>query len=257
MDNLYMNTAELYDADNRKVFAADIPFYLEWAKKLGGNALELACGTGRVTIPLAEAGIPIWGLDYSPPMLDVLRRKISRLPDTVQRQLHTIHGDMTGFNLPETFKLIFIPFRSFQSLASDEDAMQCLSSVHRHLENDGRFILNVFNPLKEIGDWWIHLEENLDFESTLDSGERVTRHSIRKAYDPALRHLYTDFIYRVYRHDGTTAEHRDSIRLRYFYEEDIVRLITAAGFAIDEAYGWYDGRPVHEGNEFILVCRKG
>lgn len=62
-ENLYLNTAQLYDADNREVFSADIPFYLDRAKRLGGKALELACGTGRITIPLAEAGINIWGLD--------------------------------------------------------------------------------------------------------------------------------------------------------------------------------------------------
>jgi ubiquinone/menaquinone biosynthesis C-methylase UbiE len=111
MDNLYGNSAKLYDADNRPIFSADIPFYLERAKKRDGKILELACGTGRITIPMAEAGIHIWGLDYSRSMLEVLKEKAGRLPLTAQKNLHAVFGDMTDFSLPERFKLIFIPFR--------------------------------------------------------------------------------------------------------------------------------------------------
>lgn len=256
VENLYLNTAKLYDADNRVVFSADIPFYLDRARKLGGKTLELACGTGRITIPLAEEGINIWGLDYSSSMLEVLKAKVSKLSEKSQQNIHTILGDMTDFSLSEKFKFIFIPFRSFQSLETDEQALQCLSCVHRHLEDEGQFIINVFKPIKEIGEWWINLNENLDFESTLEGGEKVTRHSIRKDYDIDKRLLYTDFIYRLYKNDGLIEEYHDSIRLRYFYGDDIRKLITSSGFTIDEEYGWYDGTPVNEGKEFIFVCSK-
>lgn len=255
MENLYRNTAELYDADNRTVFSADISFYLDKAKQLG-KTLELACGTGRITIPLAEEGIDIWGLDFSSSMLEVLTVKISKLPKQKQRNIHTVLGDMTNFSLSEKFYFIFIPFRSFQSLATDEQALQCLSAVHRHLEDDGQFIINVFKPLKEIGEWWINRYEILDFESTLESGEKVTRHSIRKAYDIENRLLFTDFIYRLYKRDGSVEEYYDSIRLRYFYGNDIRKLIISSGLKIDEEHGWYDGTPVNEGSEFIFICSK-
>ena len=188
-------------------------------------------------------------------MLEVLQDKASHLSVRSQRHIHTILGDMTDFTLSEKFKLIFIPFRSIQSLETDGQALQCLSCVHRHLEDEGQFIINVFKPKKEIGEWWIDLHEHLDFQSTLESGEKVTRHSIKRAYDINKRLLFTDFIYRLYKSDGSIEEYRDSIRLRYFYEDDVRQLITASGFTIDEAYGWYDGTPVHEGNEFIFVCR--
>lgn len=98
MENLYLNTAKLYDADNRDLFSADIPFYLERANKLGGKTLELACGTGRITIPLAENGINIWGLDYSSSMLDVLNAKVSKLSENAQQNIHSILGDMINFS---------------------------------------------------------------------------------------------------------------------------------------------------------------
>lgn len=256
VENLYLNTAKLYDADNRAVFSADIPFYLDRAKKLGGKTLELACGTGRITIPLAEEGITIWGLDYSSSMLEVMKAKVNKISEKSQQNIHTVLGDMTNFSLSEKFNLIFIPFRSFQSLETDEQALQCLSSVHQHLEDEGQFIINVFKPIKEIGEWWINLNENLDFESILEGGEKVTRHSIKKAYDIDKRLLFTDFIYRLYKSDELIGEYHDSIRLRYFYENDIKNLITSSGFTIDEEYGWYDGTPVNEGKEFIFVCSK-
>lgn len=256
MENLYLNTAKLYDADNRAVFSADIPFYLDRAKNLGGNTLELACGTGRITIPLAEEGIHIWGLDYSSGMLEVLKAKIARLSGESQHNIHTVLGDMTDFSLSEKSKLIFIPFRSFQSLKTDEQALQCLSCVHRHLEKEGQFIINVFNPLKEIGEWWINHDEHLDFESTLESGEKVTRHSIKKAYDLDQRLLFTDFIYRLYKNDGHIEEYHDRIRLRYFYGDDLRELITSSGFKIVEEYGWYDNTPVDEGTEFIFCMQE-
>lgn len=256
VENLYLNTARLYDTDNRQVFSEDIPFYLRRAKELGGKSLELACGTGRITIPLAKEGISIWGLDYSRSMLEVLNDKVRKLPGKVRQHLHIVHGDMTNFSLSEKFRFIFIPFRSFQVLETDEQALRCLSCVHRHLEDGGQFILNVFKPNNGIGENWVDLNETLDYESAAEGGEKVTRHSIRKAVDPDKRLLFIDYVYRLYKRDGTVEEYRDSIRLRYFYEKDIRKLIDSSGFKIAEAYGWYDGTPVHEGNEFIFVCSK-
>lgn len=104
------------------------------------------------------------------------------------------------------------------------------------MEDYGQFIINV--------------------ESILEGGEKVTRHSIRKAYDPNKRLLFKDFTYRLYKNDGFVEEYHDTIRLRYFYGDDIRKLITSSGFTIDVEYGWYDGTPINEGNEFIFVCSK-
>lgn len=246
----------LYDCDNRRIFSADIPFYRERAKKSGGHVLELACGTGRITIPLAEAGINIQGLDYSESMLEVLEEKVRKQPQIIRSYLRFVHGDMRDFALPDTFKLIFIAFRSFQSLKTDEEAQKCLACVHKHMEDDGEFMINVFKPLKEMGDWWVNHQEQLDFQSTLETGEKVTRHSIRRAIDTERRLLYTDYIYRIYHHDGSVEALKDRIRLRYFYGDDLRGLLQNAGFKIAEEYGWYDGTPVDEGSEFIFVCQK-
>ncbi|EFM09200.1 Methyltransferase type 12 [Paenibacillus curdlanolyticus YK9] len=256
MDNRYASTAQWYDADNRAVFQADIPFYIARAQQLGGQVLELACGTGRITIPLAEAGISVTELDYSPQMLEVLQEKLQPKPDLAKQHIRIAQGNMTSFSLSESFSLIFIPFRSFQLLETDEQALQCLHAVVSHLADNGQFILNVFRPYGEISDAWIQREEQLDFESYLPTREKVTRHSIKKACDTDRRLLYTDFIYRLHKQDGAVEAFHDSLRLRYFYGDELRALIQQAGLTIIEEYGWYDGSPVEAGHEFIFVCQK-
>ena len=74
--NQYINTAKLYDLDQRDNLIADIPFYLEYAKKLNGKILELGCGTGRVSIELAKNGYFVTGLDLSESMLEIYKNKL-------------------------------------------------------------------------------------------------------------------------------------------------------------------------------------
>lgn len=70
--------ARFYDYEN-KGYVKDIPFYLEYAKNCGGEVLELGCGTGRILIPMAKAGITITGLDISGEMLKIARDKVMHL----------------------------------------------------------------------------------------------------------------------------------------------------------------------------------
>src|SRR5438876_428277 len=97
----------------------DVAFYVEEASRFNeaghasGRVLELACGTGRILIPIAEAGVPITGLDLSPAMLDLARKKIAALPDATRQRINLIEGDMAAFHFDAPFNTIMIPFNSF------------------------------------------------------------------------------------------------------------------------------------------------
>jgi ubiquinone/menaquinone biosynthesis C-methylase UbiE len=80
----YIDYAEYYDYDNAALPFADIPFYLHYARQCGSPLLELACGTGRVLIPLAQAGFELYGIDISANMLAVCRRSVPRLTPKVR-----------------------------------------------------------------------------------------------------------------------------------------------------------------------------
>jgi SAM-dependent methyltransferase len=139
--------AEAYDADMGAAADAmnDVPFYLRLARQsadAGHAVLDLGCGTGRVTLPIAREGIETVGLDNAPAMLDVARRKAA----AEALDVPWIEADMRDFQIDRSFGLIIIPYRSFLHLLTGEDQMSCLASVREHLVPGGRFALNFFTP---------------------------------------------------------------------------------------------------------------
>ena len=128
----------------------DVEFFVEAAAKSGGPVLEVGCGTGRVLIPTARAGISITGLDLSDHMLDVCREALIEEPELVQNQVKLVQGDMRDFYLGKKFALVTTPFRPFQHLITIEDQIKCLENIQNHLEPGGKFILDIFLNCKNI-----------------------------------------------------------------------------------------------------------
>ena len=131
---------DLYDA----LFpaGAHVPFYVDLARKQGGAVLELACGTGQLTIPVAELGLPTVGLDQSSAMLGVARRRASAASAPVA----FVQSDMREFALSRAFSLIFVARNSLLHLLSTTDLLATLTTVRRHLTADGVFAFDIFNP---------------------------------------------------------------------------------------------------------------
>ncbi len=138
--------AAAYDAEcaRHAVTRDDVPFYVNLARTAdddGQTVLELGCGTGRVTLPIAAAGVSITGIDSSPAMLDVARARSGGADNPRWRQ-----DDMASFQLEQRFGLVIIPFRSFQHLLSTAEQRACLRRIHDHLLPGGRLALNLVNP---------------------------------------------------------------------------------------------------------------
>ena len=130
--------ARLYDALGAQHFGgSDLAYWQAQCLKYGGPVLELACGSGRLTVPLAEAGVDIEGLDIAPAMLAVARAK------SEARGLHLRwhQGDAADFTVDRKFSLIFLPNNSVAHLTKWLDLVSCLNRVRRHLKKDGRFAL--------------------------------------------------------------------------------------------------------------------
>jgi SAM-dependent methyltransferase len=113
------------------------------ARKASGEVLELMCGTGRVSLPLVEAGVSLTCVDSSPQMLNVLRQKL----DARHLSANVQEMDVCALALPQRFDLLFIPFHSFSEILSPDDQHTTLEHVRDHLSDNGRFICTLHNPV--------------------------------------------------------------------------------------------------------------
>ncbi len=252
--NLFSNTAPWYDMDTARYSESDLAFYLEAADRAGGPVLELACGTGRVSIPLAEAGHEVWALDLSASMLTELARKAASLSPEVRNRLHVVQGSMSSFQIPQQFPLIIIPFRSFQALTDDRDTSGCLESVRRHLSAGGVFILDVFKVDYKEPMATTELEHTDWERRDPRTGQTVRRARRMPAVDMEKQLVFPEVIVYTTNQDGSVARHVDTLALRFYYEYQLQILLATHGFKVDAAYGSYDKRPVATGTEFLYVC---
>ena len=120
---------------------ADVDPFVDAINDSAGPVLEAGCCTGRVLIPTARSGVAITGLDLSAAMLDVCGTKLGAEPGAVHARANLIRADMCVFDLERTFRLITMPFRSFQPLLTVEYRRACLTTLRGHPEPNGGVIL--------------------------------------------------------------------------------------------------------------------
>ena len=146
MDTKYKVGDLIYDAniyDGMNTSLVDLDFYKRWLpKNKNANILELCCGTGRLTLPIAKEGFCISGVDNTPSMLEKAKTKASK----EGLEITFIEADIRTLELNEKFDFIFIPFNSIHHLYKNEDLFETLKTVKSHLKTDGLFLLDCFNP---------------------------------------------------------------------------------------------------------------
>ena len=255
----YEFIADLYDHVIPYRERPDVPFFVAAAKDSGGPVLELGCGTGRILIPTARAGIEIVGLDLSQPMLGVCRARLEEEAEDVRARVQLIEGDMRRFELSRMFKLITTPFRSFQHLITVEDQRACLASIHRHLAEDGRFILDVFNPfLEALTSDNLGEEIGEEPEFTAPDGRRVIRRHKIVERDRFNQVQHVELIYDVTHPDGREERLVHSFPMRYLFRFEAEHLLARCGFEIEQVYADFDKTPYGSTypGELIFVARK-
>ena len=237
-----------YDAFNAPA-QNDLKFYLAQARKARGPVLELACGTGRLTIPLKKEGIVITGLDLAAPMLERAKVKAAE----AGLKVPFLRGDASKFSLGRKFKLIFMAFHSMQHLGSLKEIEGLFASVSRHLAPGGSFVFDVFNPnphclVRDPG-------EMLPVAYYKDpSGEGKVLVNETYSYDKAAQ---VSRIIWHFRSEKTGKTVKKSVNLRCFYPEELLALARYNGFRVAARYGDFRGRPFSGASlEQILVLNK-
>jgi SAM-dependent methyltransferase len=253
--------AEFYDQVVPYRDRRDIVFFVEEATRWGGPVLELGCGTGRVLIPTARAGIDVVGLDGSAAMLARCRQRLaSEPPDVRNHVVGLVEGDMRRFHLGRRFRLATIPFRPFLHLLTVDDQMACLRTIREHLEDDGRLIVDIFNPSFET---WANdsLPHDLPAEPafTMDDGRVVVRHVRMIGRNPFTQVIDAELVYDVSTAEGDQHQlvHRFGIRSIFRYEAE--HLLARCGFEVEHLYADYDRSPFGSKypGELIFVAKRG
>ena len=222
MTSAYDRLGPSYDAWCRSVFE-DIPFYVDLAVRSDGPVLELGVGSGRVAVPTALAGIAVVGVDTSPAMLELARRRAE--PHSVDLRL--VEADMRS--LPELgrFGLVTIPFRALLHLSSDAERRAVLSAARERLRPEGVLAFDVFHPdaedIAETHGRWLEREPGIWERATWDASTRRLELAVR------------------------TDDSEAAMDLWWLDPADWRRLLAEAGFEQIHAYGWFDRSPLVPG----------
>ncbi|HNR69674.1 MAG TPA: class I SAM-dependent methyltransferase [bacterium] len=255
----YTFIADFYDHVTLYRERTDTAFYVEAARESRGPVLEIGCGTGRILIPTARAGINITGLDLSSPMLEVCRRQLKGEPEEVQSRVQLVQADMRNFALSQTFDLVTIPFRPFQHLTTVEDQLSCLACIHRHLAKGGRLILDLFNPsLTYLTNDMLGKETGDEPEFTMPDSRRVIRRHKLVSRDPFNQINHSELIYTVTHPDGRQERLVHAFQMRYLFRFEAEHLLVRSGFAVKQLYADYNKNPyghIYPG-ELIFVAEK-
>jgi ubiquinone/menaquinone biosynthesis C-methylase UbiE len=249
---------EAYDAiysGSRPQIAGDVAFYERLAREGSGPVLEIGCGTGRIAVPLAEAGLDVTGVDRSEAMLAIARRKFAAFPTSVQAHVSLVTQDMTALNLGRRFSFVFVPFRSFQHVLTIDLQRKSLKAIRRHLEPTGRLALHLFDPRLDFlcdanitppGLSGVHPE----------TGRRYMGEVLRTSFDhlnQVRRDLwrYTE----VGPNSEVLAEDKREMALRWTYRWELHHLLGLCGFAVEAEYSDFFGSAPSYGRELVLVAR--
>ncbi len=267
------NLEEYADAVNYDIEDSSdtgVAFYGALARETGGPVLEICCGTGRVSIPIARMGIAVTGLDIAPGMLERARRKSVGLP------ARWVDGDARTFALAERYRLIFLTGNAFQAFLTRVEQEHMLERVRAHLDRGGLFAFETRNPRwasfrtpdreidgRSVGDpdrqalfACLETREDERYRRTCtDAAGHEVRVSYTQVYDHAAQLLHWT-TYRRWREGDTERTKTTRIAVRFTFPQELETLLFYNGFTVIRQYGDWNLEPLTaDSRSIIVVCR--
>lgn len=230
-------------------FDYGIPYYLEQARTAGGPVLDLCCGTGRVLLPLLQAGIDADGVDGFPAMLEAAKQKSAAAGFQPRLYLH----DMREFRTERRYALIVVPFNSFVHNLTAADQIATLRSCREHLLPEGRLILDLFFPGPDYRSQ-AQDEPELELEFTHpESGNGIQAYD-RRILDQVEQIQHSENEIRELSPSGAVVSIRNTqTTIRWIYKQEMELLLTLAGFSRWTITRAFDGEPLTGSTEPMLV----
>lgn len=259
MDTIYERPRD-YDLEHEGD-DEDVRFYLDLVRSLRPRrVLELASGSGRVTIPLArlaaDLDFTIIGLELSEAMLEEAERKRASLPAGAQERVSFVKGDLREWAVGEPFDLILTPCSSLTHLLSLDDQITAWRRAHANLVTGGRFVVDLVMPdLPAYADSMqtpprTPVEIDID-TSDPDTGERLLRYKTTR-YIPHEQRAEIRFLYDKLTQNVATERYVSDFASHVYYPREVELLFRLTGFDVEHRYGDYRRRPMRSTSRAMI-----
>ncbi len=223
----------IYDAniyDGLNTFLSDLQFYKKWLpENKDAKILELCCGTGRLTLPIAKAGYDICGVDNTDSMLKQAKIKASE----AGLEIPFIEADIRTLNLQNKFDLIFIPFNSIHHLYKNEDLFNAFNAVKSHLKDGGLFLLDCFNPNIQYIVECEKEQQQIAAYTTDDGREVLIKQTMR--YESATQINRIEWHYFI----NGKFHSIQNLDMRMYFPQELNAYLEWSGFKIFQKFGGY------------------
>jgi ubiquinone/menaquinone biosynthesis C-methylase UbiE len=250
--------APFYDWENAQTLGRrDVPFWRRVAGAATGPVLELGCGTGRVTRPLARAGIEIVGIDRSAPMLArAIAKSITKLPNyqltnSLSSSPRLVRGDIRALPFAaHSFSMVLAPYGILQSLTRPSDLTATLASVAGVVERGGTFGIDLVPDVPK----WREYTNKVQLRGRAAGAQLTLVESVRQ---DRKRRLTTFEQRYIERRGGRTRNHCFELVFRTLSVPQMTRQLERAGFQVDAVLGDYRGRPWDDrADVWIIMARR-
>lgn len=248
---MYETLARYYDQIHASL-TVDLPFILKMAEEQGGPLLELGSGTGRLLIPLAEAGFQITGIDNSPEMLEIARRRLAKMPASVQQSVTLLEEDILSVSrdaIDQRFALTLLSYNTLLHF-NDLEIGRLLRGLAGLMQPGGRMLIDIANPFLVAGATYTQVP--LFEASFIDemNNERVEQWSV-SSLDENTQTLTVTWTFQAA--DGDTKTQVVEIAYHYHYPHQVDLLLQQAGFKLETIWGDYEEAPFDENSERLLM----
>ena len=225
----------------------DIDFITNSANKFGSPILELGAGTGRLALPILEMGHTYTGIESSPAFVKSTKNKLAQFGE----KSTVLEGDMRSFDLDQTFQFIFIGFNSIFHLLTNEDVKSCFKCVHKHLTEEGTFLIDTFIP----DPLFLYRDKQKYYVMEFDSPDGV--HCIVSETNEYDNETQINHIQWYFNYEGKAEPEVFKFDMHMIFPDTMDRLLMDAGLKIMEKYGDYEKTPLGPESQLqIHECKK-
>jgi SAM-dependent methyltransferase len=239
---------QIYDLQDEGYYD-DYPLTEQWARATGGPLLDLACGTGRMALRMADLGYQVTGVDITPEMIEWARQKAAKQNLSIE----WVVADARTFHLGKQFSFIYMLENVFQFFLTRADQEAMLACVREHLLPEGCFLFETRNPTPR----------NL-FEDRRPGGEKFAAPdggqlviTEQHSYDPMTQIRHCTYHHTFLQPEGKPREKTVRTALRYVYPQEMEALLSYNGLQIRECYGSWQQEPLTATSpSMIFVCQR-